>query len=153
MSNWASTERIPAHVTMAESVVLEGEIHLQPRVGHHDGPETPLEMLNRAESFFPVTLQGGQIAFAAKAQVAMVSCDPGVALSDAERASAAKTIRLDVTMAGGHRVEGWAALELPPTKNRTLDYLNEPGLFFVLRTEAATCYLNRMHVRVVKPAD
>jgi hypothetical protein len=153
MSNWASTERIPAQVTLAESVVLQGDIHLQPQVGHHDGPETPLEMLNRPESFFPVTLEGGQIAFAAKAQVAMVSCDPGIALTEAERASAAKTIRLDVTMAGGHRVEGWASLELPPTRNRTLDYLNEPGLFFLLRTEGATCYLNRMYVRVVQPAD
>ena len=153
MSNWASTERLPAEVTLAESVALQGEIHLQPRVGHHDGPETPLEMLNRPEPFFPVTLSNGQIAFAAKAQVVMVTCDPGVAVSDAERASAAKTIRLDVTMAGGHQFNGWAALELPPTKNRTLDYLNQPGPFFMLRTEAATCYINRTHVRVVRPGD
>ena len=153
MSNWASTERIPAQVTMAESVVIQGDIHLQPRVGHHDGPETPLEMLNRPEPFFPVTLAGGQIAFAAKAQVALVTCDPGIAMTDVERASAAKTIRLDVTMAGGNQVKGWASLELPPTRNRTLDYLNEPGPFFVLRTETATCYINRLHVRVVRPGD
>lgn len=153
MSNWASTERLPAEVTLAESVILQGEIHLQPRVGHHDGPETPLEMLNRPEPFFPVTLSGGQIAFAAKSQVAVVTCQPGVAMSDSERASAAKTIRLDVTMAGGSAFNGWASLELPPTRNRTLDYLNEPGPFFLLRTEAATCYINRAYVRVVKPAD
>ena len=153
MSNWASTERIPAEVTLAEAVILKGEIHLQPLVGHHVGPETPLEMLNRPEPFFPVTLTGGQIAFAAKAQVAVVTCEAGVAMSDAERASAAKTIRLEVTMAGGNELKGWAALELPPTRNRTLDYLNEPGPFFLLRTEAATCYINRTYVRVVKPAD
>lgn len=153
MSNWASTERVPAEVALAEAVVLQGDIHLQPRVGHHDGPETPLEMLNRPEPFFPVTLTGGQIAFAAKAQVAMVTCGPGVAMSDSERASAAKTIRLDVTMAGGSQFRGWAALELPPTRNRTLDYLNEPGPFFMLRTEDATCYINRAYVTVVRPAD
>ena len=153
MSNWASTERIPAQVILAEAVVIQGDIHLQPRVGHHDGPETPLEMLNRTDPFFPVTLTEGQIAFAAKAQVAMVTCDPDVALTDMERASAAKTIRLHVTMAGGNQVEGWASLELPPTRNRTLDYLNEPGPFFALRTEASTCYINRTYVRVVKPGD
>ena len=153
MSNWASTERIAAQVTLAGSVGIQGDIHLQPRVGHHDGPETPLEMLNRPEPFFPVTLPGGQIAFAAKAQVAMVTCNPGVALTDAERASAAKTIRLEVTMAGGTQVAGWALLELPPTRNRTLDYLNEPGPFFALSTETAICYINRTYVSVVKAAD
>lgn len=153
MSNWATTERIRAEIILAETMILKGEIHLQPRVSAHDGPETPLEMLNRKEPFFPVTLPEGQIAFAAKSQVAVVSCDPETLPADVERASAAKTVRLQVTLAGGSQYEGWAALELPPTRNRTLDYLNEPGPFFTLRTETATCYINRDHVRLVKPAD
>jgi hypothetical protein len=153
MADWASTERIQAELDLAEHVRLLGELHVQARVGHHDGPETPLEMLNRPEPFFPVTLQGGEIAFTAKSQVSVVTCGPAIGISDPDRAGAAKTIGLEVTMASGEEFRGWAALELPPTKARTLDYLNAPGRFFTLLSEEATRYINRRYVRLVRPLD
>lgn len=153
MGDWASTERISADISLAEQAGLKGELHLQGRVAHHDGPETPLEMLNRPDAFFPVTLEQGKIAFLAKAQVAVVACSPEVGHADPERASAAKTIALEIVMAGGAEFRGWAALELPPTKARTLDYLNAAGLFFSLQGEDATRFINRAHVRVVRPLD
>jgi hypothetical protein len=153
MADWASTERITADITLAEQVELKGELHVQARVARHDGPETPLEMLNRPDTFFPVTLPTGNIAFVAKAQVAVVSCSPEVAQSDPDRLSAAKTIALEIVMAGGAEFQGWATLELPPTRARTLDYLNAAGLFFSLHGKDATRFINRAHVRVVRPLD
>lgn len=153
MADWASTERIPADISLAEQWRLMGELHVQGRVAHHDGPETPLEMLNRPDNFFPVTLDNGKIAFVAKAQVSVVACAPQVGQGDPERASAAKTIALEIVMAGGTEFRGWATLELPPTRARTLDYLNAGGLFFSLQGEDATRFINRTFVRLVRPLD
>jgi hypothetical protein len=153
MGDWASTERISADIYLADQARLKGELHLQGRVAHHDGPETPLEMLNRSDTFFPVTLDQGKVAFVPKAQVAVVECTPAMGYGDPERASAAKTIALEIVMAGGDEFRGWATLELPPTKARTLDYLNAAGQFFSLQGESATRFINRAHVRVVRPID
>jgi hypothetical protein len=153
MGDWASTERISAGISLADQAELSGELHLQGRVAHHDGPETPLEMLNRSDAFFPVTLPDGKVAFVAKSQVAVIACAPEIGQSDPDRASAAKTIRLEIVMAGGAEFRGWATLELPPTRARTLDYLNAAGLFFSLQGEDASRFINRTFVRVVRPLD
>ena len=153
VSNWASTERIPAEISLAEQVVIHGDLHVQPRVAQHDGAETPLEMLNRPDAFFPISLATGEISFVAKAQVAVVTCGPFSSLQDPERSEAVKTIGLVVRMAGGAEFSGRAELELPPTRARALDYLNAAGAFFALRSEAALRFINRTHVRVVRPID
>jgi hypothetical protein len=153
MADWATTERIAAEITLADQSGLRGELHVQGRVAQHDGPETPLEMLNRPDSFFPVTLEGSRVVFLAKAQVSVIACGAGIGQSDPERASAAKTIALEIVMAGGAEFRGWAILELPPTRARTLDYLNAGGLFIALLGEDATRFINRSHVRVVRPVD
>lgn len=153
MSDWAATERIEAEITLAEAMILQGELHVQARVATHDGPETPLEMLNRADPFFPLTLPEGGVLFVAKAQVVCVTCQAETGMSDPERLGAARVIRLGVTLEGGHEVQGWAALELPETQQRPLDYLNTTGPFFTLQSEDATRYVHRQHVRVARPLD
>jgi hypothetical protein len=153
MSDWASTERIQADVSTVDQQVIHGELHVQAGVAQHDGPETLLEMLNRSDPFFPVSLAQGGIVFTAKAQVAVVTCAPEVGLSDPERIGAAKTIGLEVVMTGGAEFRGWATLELPPTRARALDYLNAPGLFFTLRSDLAIRFINRSFVRYVRPLD
>lgn len=153
MGDWASTERISAHISLADQARLSGELHVQGRVAQHDGAETPLEMLNRPDAFFPVTLERGKVAFLAKAHVSFVACPPNLGPSDPERVSAAKTIALEIVMAGGEEFRGWATMELPPTRARTLDYLNAPGMFFSLQGEDAIRFINRAHVRMVRPLD
>ncbi len=153
MADWASTERIKAEILLAEGRTLAGELHLQARVAQHDGPETPLEMLNRPDAFFPVTLDDGRIGFIAKSQVSAIRSASAMTPADPERVSAAKTIGLEVVMAGGAEYRGWAALELPPTRARTLDYLNASGLFFMLESEDAAWFIHREYVRMVRPLD
>ena len=93
MSDWGATQRVAAEVVLADGVVLEGDLHLATSTAYHPETESPLEMLNRPEPFFALTLQQGEVAFVSKAQVAVVSCRDQLPLSDPARASAARPSR------------------------------------------------------------
>lgn len=149
-AQWAATERVPARVVLAEGMTLEGDLHLQPSTALHDTRETPLEMLNRSEPFFPLSRSGGDLVFLAKAQVVSVAYQ-GPAVSDPERESAALHIGLEVTMSGGAEFRGFAATELPPNRSRASDYLNAPERFFSVVVADTTVCLNRTHVRSARP--
>lgn len=156
MSDWGTTTRVRSVVTLANGEVYPGEIHLIDWVHHHAGPETPLEMLNRPEGFFPVTQENGTV-FVPKAQVAMVTCewppqgwppDGIVLLPDPER-----RVALQVRLASGEELRGEAAMAPRTGHGRALDYLNETGSFFQLVTEDVPRLINRAHVSVVRPLD
>lgn len=153
MADYAQTERCSVRITLAEGLVIRGDIHLQPRVAWRDGPETPLEMLNREDAFFPVTLAGGDVVFIAKAQVASLGLGLGVDEEpDPERRSAARTIPLEVMMLGGAEHRGVAVHEMPPNRSRALDFLNAAHeRFFLLVTDGGSLCLNRQFVRAVRP--
>ena len=57
MSEWGITTKVPAEVVLVEGIVLAGDLHLYARPTYPPGPETPLEMLNRADVFFALTLR------------------------------------------------------------------------------------------------
>jgi hypothetical protein len=156
MSDWGTTTRIRSLVTLASGEVYPGEIHLIDWVHHHAGPETPLEMLNRPEGFFPITQEHGTV-FVPKAQVAMVTCewppqgwppDGIVLLPDPER-----RVSLLVRLASGEELRGEAAMAPRNGHGRALDYLNESGSFFQLVTDNVPRLINRAHVSVVRPLD
>ena len=152
-AEWASTHRVPAAITLSGGEVVIGDLHLQSRVPHRDGPESPIELLNRADPFFAVAVAEGGVAFFAKDRVAVVSCAttdlPG---QDPQRASVSIQAEMDVRI-DGTEYRGRVAYELPPTRTRTLDFLNGPGRFFALMTGTTTRFVNRAHVRIVRPLD
>jgi hypothetical protein len=152
MSDWGITTKVPAAVVLAEGIVLAGDLHLYARPTYPPGPETPLEMLNRPDTFFALTLDRG-VTFIPKDQVVVVSCQDQRQLTDPDRVSAAKLIELLVVVQGGAEYHGHAALELPPSRGRTLDYLNGPGIFFALGTEDVSWYINKSRVRLARPLD
>jgi hypothetical protein len=153
MSDWGSTNRVPALVALREGLVLEGELHLLTRPAYPPGPETPLEMLNRDDPFFALTLPGGMVTFVCKAQVAVVDCRLPPALTDPDRLSAAKLLALEVVLDGGAEYRGRATVELPPGRARALDYVNAPGEFFTLLADDTTHYFNKSRVRLIRPLD
>lgn len=153
MSQWSKTERVPAEVIFSEGISLHGDLHLQPGSAHHLGPETPLEMLNRPDAFFPMTLPSGEVALLAKTQTAVVVCEREPIAPDAERRSIAKTVLLVVRMVGGTEYAGTAAVEMPPANSRALDFMNEPDRFFAIEDDTTTWYINRTLVRHVHPKD
>lgn len=151
MNDWAKPERRPVRVTLAEGLVITGDIHLQPRVAWRDGPETPLELLNREDAFFPVTLTGKEVVFVAKAQVAALGFLPPEEPADVARQTAMRTIPLEIMLVGGTELKGVAVSELPPNRSRALDFLNDSAPFFLLVTEDGHVCLNRRFVRAARP--
>jgi hypothetical protein len=153
MIEWVKTHRLPAAVMLPDGEVIIGDLHLQPHVPHREGPESPIELLNRAEPFFAVAVAEGGVAFFAKDRVAVVSCAtddlPG---QDPQRTNASIQAEMDVSVEGAD-YRGRVAYELPPTRTRTLDFLNGPGRFFALVTGSTTRFINRSHVRRVRPLD
>ena len=79
--------------------------------------------------------------------------EPQARLLDPERASAARQIELEVVMQGGTEYRGRAVLELPPSRSRSLDYLNGAGVFFALASDDVSWYINKSRVRFARPLD
>jgi hypothetical protein len=152
MSDWGITTKVPAEVVLVEGMGLEGELHLYARPTYPPGPETPLEMLNRPDEFFALTVVDG-VRFIPKEQVLVVSCRAQASLPDPDRVSAARQIGLEVVLQGGREIRGHATLELPPSRGRALDYLNGPGVFFALESDDVSWYINKARVRLARPLD
>ena len=140
-------------MVLAEGVVLAGELHLLARATYPSESESPLEMLNRADPFFALTLGEGGVAFVSKAQVAVVSCQNLEPRDDPDRANAAKLVMLSVELTDGVEYRGRSLFELPPNRARALDYVNAPGRFFSLATDGIMQYINKSQVRFIRPLD
>jgi len=133
----------------------DGDIYVMERVPQHAGAETPLDMLNRDEGFFPFRPKGdgAGVLLVAKARTVSLTV-PLTEPEDRARLSAAKQARLEVTLADGSQLRGWATLELPQHHSRVLDYLNaaaEP--FFAIATDDGVHLVNRAHVLYARPED
>ena len=146
---------IAATLLQTAGATREGEIYVMERVPQHAGPETPLDMLNRTEGFFPFRPKGDAngVMLVAKARTVSLTV-PRPVPEDQARLSAAKQARLEVTLADGTQLRGWAILELPQHHSRVLDYLNaaiEP--FFAIATDDGVHLVNRTHVLYARPED
>lgn len=146
---------IPATLLQTAGGKREGEIYVMERVPQHAGRETPLDMLNRTEGFFPFRPKGDRagVQLVAKARTVSLTV-PLAEPEDKARISAAKKARFEVTLADGTQLRGWATLELPQHHSRLLDYLNsaaEP--FFAIVTDDGVHLVNRAHVLYARPED
>ena len=151
---------VPAHLRLAQGHVQAGEVYLMSRASQHAGPETPLEMLNRAEGFFAFRpadngkAGGGAVLLVSKAQTISLTVAKGDLIDDPARRSAARLVAIEIVLTDRSTLHGWAHVELPEHHARLLDYLNAtPELFFALTAEDGTHYLNRAHVLYARPKD
>ena len=146
---------IPATLLLAGGGMREGEVYVMERVPQHAGHETPLDMLNRPDAFFPFRVKDEKqgVLLVAKARTVTLTV-PRPDDEDSARLSAAKQASLEVTLADGSKLSGWATLELPQYHSRLLDYLNasaEP--FFAITTADGLHLVNRAHVLYARPED
>ncbi len=125
------------------------------RMPHHDGPETVLELLNRPEGFFAFRpAEGHGVLLVSKAHTVSLAVDRQAPIPDPTRLSAARLLGVELVLAGGSTLGGWASVELPQHHARLLDYLNaSPEPFFAVWTHATTHYVNRAHVLYARPLD
>ena len=144
---------IAAHLLLTQGISRPGQIFVMERVPHHDGPETVLELLNRPEGFFAFRPdEDGDVQLVSKGQTVSLSVDRQAPIADPARLSAARTLGVEIVLAGGSTLGGWASVELPEAHTRLLDYLNaSPEPFFAVWTHAATHYVNRAFVMYARP--
>ncbi len=139
-----------------EGLAIEGELHLLTRPAYPPGAETPLEMLNRPDAFFALTLEDGGVTFIPKAQVVEVVLPPGGRPSSPIRTGSRATKHVDARgRHAGRRpcTAAIATLELPPNRSRALDFVNGSGPFFAIWSDGANRYINKSHVRLIRPFD
>lgn len=143
---------IAARITLTQGEPRTGTIFVGARVPHHEGPETPLEMLNRPDPFFPFRpTDNGEILLVAKGQTVALAVEDAP-IGDPDRLSAARQLQLELVLTNGATITGQASAELPENHARPLDYLNasiEP--FFTISTDERTHYVNRAHVLFARP--
>ena len=156
-----SIPRVAIRATLLQTTggKRDGDIYVMERVPQHAGHETPLDMLNRPEGFFPFRPEsnggdgGGGVLLVAKARTVTLTV-PRTEPEDSARLSAAKQASLEVTLADGSKLSGWATLELPQHHARLLDYLNaSPEPFFAIATADGVHVVNRAHVLYARPED
>jgi hypothetical protein len=152
MSDWGAVQRVSAEVVLADGHVLEGDLHLAALPTYPAATESPLEMLNRSDPFFALSLAQGGVAFVSKAQAAVVSCQDQSPL-DPARVSAARMVGIEVSLANGTEYRGRATYELPAARARTLDYVNGSERFFTVWTDHLARYINKSLVRIIRPLD
>lgn len=145
---------VPATLLQAGGGKRDGEVFVMERVPQHTGPETPLDMLNRPEPFFPFRPKDdGGVLLVAKARTVTLTV-PRPEAEDATRLSAAKQASLEITLADGSKLSGWATLELPQEHSRLLDYLNASAVpFFAITTAEHVHLVNCAHVLYARPED
>ena len=147
---------IPAVLLQTGGGKRSGEIYVMDRVSQHDGPETALDMLNRPEGFFPFRPADdvNAVLLVTKARTVTLTVPRSSTPEDPDRLSAARTGRLELTLADGSRLSGSVTLELPHHHSRLLDYLNaSPEPFFAVATADDVHLVNRAHVLHVRPQD
>jgi hypothetical protein len=145
---------VPASLVLTEGDRRLGEIYVMERVPQHTGPETPLEMLNRSEGFFPFRPAGnGSVLLVTKAHTIMLSIAADATAQDPARLSAAKLVAVELTLVGGAILQGFASAELPEQHARVLDYLNGAGPFFAVSAGDEFHFVNRAHVLYARPED
>jgi hypothetical protein len=150
--SWATTVKLPATLHLSDGTELAGSLHVQSAVADHPGPETVVELLNRADPFLVLALEEDGVRFVPKAQVALVeSAVPET--DDGDRRSAVRFLNLEVEMMSARLLIGFAESELPPNRARAQDFLNDGGAFFPLTTEGTLWAVHRTHVRTVRPLD
>jgi hypothetical protein len=146
---------VPASVLQTDGQRRRGHIFVGERMPTHTGHETPLEMLNRPEGFFPFRPDGEDaVLLVTKARTITLSVPHDTADDDPDRLSAAKLTGVSLALADGSQLTGWAVFELPQHHSRLLDYLNSsPDPFFAVSTDAEIHFVNRAHVLYAQPED
>lgn len=145
---------VTTSLRLTDGVLRPGLIFTSDRVAMHEGHETVLEMLNRADPFFAFRPEAGQgVLLVAKAHTVSVSVHEPAFL-DPARLVAAKVVDAELVLAGGTTLSGKASFEQPEFHSRLLDFLNgtrEP--FFAVTQDNTTHFVNRAHVLYARPRD
>jgi hypothetical protein len=146
-------QRLAVTLKLLGGVSVRGHVFLGPTArGYHDG-EDPVRVFNAPEPFLPIELESGEVLLVAKNRVEEV-WGMTLAAEDDVRLASARSMRLEVRLAGGSAHCGCVAVELPAQQARLLDFLNQhDARFLTLHTPEGTRLLNTRQIESVRPLD
>jgi hypothetical protein len=132
---------------------ITGELYLSLFSKRHSGKETVLEFMNGEDRFFALrSEQEPKLRMMNKDRVMAVEVSAEIELEHQDLAAmGAKEEPMEVVFDNSHRVEGRAYVELPPTKSRLIDFLNQEEKFFFLRSNGTVHIINRRFISYVTP--
>lgn len=140
-------------VTTMSGEKLTGEIFLQPFAVNHNGPETPLDIFNSTEEFFPLTLDDGETRLLSISRLADVRWKTKES-SEVDRASVSRITSLEVRLVTGATHRGTMLMEVPTRHARILDFLNfHSERFLTLTADGENLSINREMVESIRPLD
>jgi hypothetical protein len=131
-----------------DGVWSTGTLFLKPVAETHSGPETVMDRLNDRDLFLPIQIAGERhITLLNKTHIARLLVrdgQPGDAVPEDQENLAGKIEPVLITMAPGHQLSGWLAIQAPDWQSRLSDYINSlPGTFFQLYADDALHLLNK----------
>lgn len=127
---------------------MHGDLFLQPTARYRAGPQDPADLLNDAEPFLPVALDGHVMTFIAKDQIIRVQYEESPADTSPKGAAPAS---VEIHCTDGTAMTGTLRLEMPADRPRLLDYLNgESAAFLRLVMPTAVCLVNRRQITQVR---
>ena len=141
------------HLSLVSGETITGAMFVQHVDEGDPRRESPRDVLNSAERFFPVETSEGETLLVAKDRVVEVLAELPSDDDELRRASARSAL-LEVVLSGGIVRSGTVLLELPAGQPRLLDYLNRlSDRFLVLYATDGTRLLNRALIERVLPRD
>jgi hypothetical protein len=132
---------------------VAGDMFLQPYGRYGGGPERPIDILNAAESYFPLRGEGGETVLLAKNNIVTVSTEL-VEDDDETESAIARPMKVQVALVDGKTIEATVLLEVPQDHPRLLDYLNlRNDRFLPFSNGEGSLFINCGMIERVRPVD
>jgi hypothetical protein len=153
--------RVPTATFDAELVCigapsLKGKLFVAASAAWHPGPTRPEERMNDENDFFPFLPESGnRPVLINKQSVVAVAVEAAERGPDPRSASDELVQLPDETYLPRRRVrlectelvlEGYLVMAMPRSRQRLLDYLNQPMRFIALRAGERLYWVNREHI-------
>jgi len=132
---------------LADSRALSGELFLQLFSVHGTGPQRLAELINGDELFLPLRTTS-RVQLVNIEQVVSLSCaDPK---ERHELMTFGTCYQVRVIPLAGEMIEANIYVNLPESRNRVKDFLNQADRFLPLVREKEIVYLNPRHILLVE---
>lgn len=135
-------------VRLTDGHAYKGVFRLAAEAATHHGHERVKDLLNAPEAMIPFfNPEKSETVLLNKAHILMIElADPDRASDSDSEIDFADRRGLVVSLTGGIKVRGQVLINMPPEKDRTLDFLNRGERFFYLNSRDGLRIANLEHV-------
>jgi hypothetical protein len=139
--------RTRVDVQMPNGQVFAVAVYLSENATDHTGPERLSELLNRSQDFIPAfDLERDQTLFLCRRNLSVVRALLDIEADPDEQHTLPEEVSIRVVVQGGRDVEGTLTYVRPDGRDRVIDFLNEPPMFFPVLEKDRVALVNKQHV-------